>query len=77
MKIIHTILLCSVIYSQVSKGGTPISFKEPLTTSLEMVTIEPVDVQTLLEEDNLAGKNVPFRFGHGTEVSFDLISSGT
>ena len=77
MKIIYTLLISSVIYSQVSKGGTPISFKESLSSSVETVTMESVDVQSLLDEDKLSGKDVPFRFGHGREVSFDLQSSGT
>ena len=77
MKLIYTLLLSSFIYSQVSKGGTPISFKEFLSPSVETVTMESVDVQSLLEEDKLAGKDVPFRFGYGAEVFFDLLSSGT
>ena len=77
MKLIYTLLISSFIYSQVSKGGTPISFKESLSSLLETVTMEWVDVQSLLEEDKLAGKGVPFRFGYGAEVSFDIISSGT
>ena len=77
MKLIYTLLLSSFIYSQVSKGGTPISFKEFLSPSVETVTMESVDVQSLLEEDKLADKDVPFRFGYGAEVFFDLLSSGT
>ena len=78
MKLLYILFITSsLIYSQVSVGGTPISFKKPLSTLMEAVTMESVDVQSLLEEDKLADKDVPFRFGHGIEVSFNLISSGT
>ena len=77
MKLIYALLISSFIYSQVSKGGTPISFKESLSPSVEMVTMESVDVQSLLEEDKENGKDVPFRFGYGFEVSYDLLSNGT
>ncbi|MBH49514.1 MAG: hypothetical protein CMG69_02025 [Candidatus Marinimicrobia bacterium] len=78
MKLFYILCITSsLLYSQISVGGTPISFKKTLSALLETVTMESVDVQSLLEEDKLSGKDVPFRFGHGTEVSFDLISSGT
>ncbi|MDP6684659.1 MAG: T9SS C-terminal target domain-containing protein, partial [Candidatus Marinimicrobia bacterium] len=44
---------------------------------MEIESMEPIDIQALLEEDQEAGKDVPFRFGYGIEVDFDLGSSGT
>ncbi|MDP6685261.1 MAG: T9SS type A sorting domain-containing protein [Candidatus Marinimicrobia bacterium] len=77
MKIVYILLISTFIYSQVSKGGTPISFKESLSPAVELVTMEPFDIASMLEEDKTAGKDVPFRFGHGMEVMYDLLSSGT
>ena len=78
MKSLYTVvIICSLAFCQVSREGTPNSFIHFLPSSIEIIKLHPVDKQALLEEDKLAGKDVPFRFGHGFKVSYDLFSSGT
>ena len=78
MKFFYTLLIfSSITYSQVSKGGTPISFKESLSPSVQTVTMESADVQSLLEEDKLADKDLPFRFGYGMDTNINLNDSGS
>ena len=77
MKIFYTFLFGSILFSQVSQEGIPKSFTQSLPASIGMVSMEPIDIQSLLEEDKQAGKDVPFRFGHGIEVDLDMNLSGT
>ncbi len=78
MKSLYTfVIICSLAFCQVSREGTPKSFIHLLPSSIGMIKLHPVDKQALLEEDKRAGKDVPFRFGHGFKVSYDLFSSGT
>ena len=72
-----SLILSSLIYSQVSEGGTPLSFKEQLRLSVESVKMAAFDIDSLILEDNRADKNTPFRFGYGHDVDYDLVSSGT
>jgi hypothetical protein len=72
------LILCtaSLSYAQISSGGTPPSFSLSLTSTVPTVTMPPVDVQSMLDEDALAGKDVPLRFAAELDVSLNLSSSG-
>ena len=66
--------------SQISQGGSPLSFKNPQvnTGSVPVEIMPKVDVKKLLAEDSLNEiyKDVPWRFGENIPVSFDLNNSG-
>ena len=64
--------------AQVSKDGRPVSFSRVTRTDIRSLATPPIDLQTLLEEDARdAGKEIPFRFGYGFEVDYNLDNSGT
>ena len=68
-------------FSQISKGGYPLSFRNPqgLTDKVAVETMPKIDVKRLLAEDSLndSNKEIPWRFGENIPVSFDLSNSGT
>jgi len=68
-------------FSQISKGGLPLSFQNPqgLTDKVAIETMPKVDVKRLLAEDSINNnyKDIPWRFGENIPVSFDLSNSGT
>ena len=68
-------------YSQISQGGTPLSFQNPLllTSTLVFETMPAVDVARLMAEDanNDLYKDIPWRFGENIAVNYNLGNSGT
>ncbi len=85
MKLVRTLLLTVVLVavlattsrSQISNGGTPISFENPTKAAAPTVTMPSVDVPSLLAEDQQDEKlGVPFRFGYPFDVQYDLANSG-
>ena len=68
----------SIVSGQVSKEGTPYSFKHSVRSDYETVTMpEEVDVDFLLMEDEIAGKDDPLRFGYPFYVEYNLENSGS
>ena len=68
----------SLVSGQVSKEGTPYSFTHSVRNDFEVVTMpDEVDVDILLLEDELAGKDVPLRFGYPFFVEYDMENSGS
>ena len=68
----------SIESGQVSKEGTPYSFKYSVRSDYETVTMpEEVDVDFLLMEDKIAGKDDPLRFGYPFYVEYNLENSGS
>jgi PKD repeat protein len=86
MRFIHAVILGAFLcfsgvgslMAQVSAGGTPVSFTKTMRTTIQSITMPPVDVAALLAEDSLEqAKGVPYRFGYPFEVAYDLQNSGT
>ncbi len=76
MIVIHLVII-NLITAQVSFGGSPISFSNLLTSNIPIVIMPPVDVQALLDIDEVEqAQGLPFRFGFGNEVSYNLDNSG-
>ncbi|MFZ5980768.1 MAG: trypsin-like serine peptidase [Candidatus Zixiibacteriota bacterium] len=76
--ILVILILAAAIPAQVSKGGRPVSFSRITQTSIQSLTMPSIDRQALLDEDARdAGKDIPFRFGYGFEVNYNLDNSGT
>jgi len=72
------IILCSSVYGQVSRGGTPISMNKSLSGDIQTILMDPVDVDAYLAEDAMnQGKDVPYRTGAGFDVHYTLTNSGT
>ncbi len=68
------------LIAQVSAGGRPYTFTNPVADTVHTVIMAPVDVAALLAEDELEaqqGKHVPPRFGYPFEVSLGFDSAGT
>lgn len=68
------------LFSQISAGGTPESWKSdkiPMLTSKEVMS--PVNVDALKAEDAIDAqyKDLPFRFAYGHDVNFTTDNSGT
>ena len=71
------IIVLSALNAQVSVDGTPYSFKYNVRADVSVEVIpDEVDVDALLFEDEVAGKDVPFRFGHPFDVNLNLENSG-
>jgi len=71
---------CAPLSAQVSDGGVPYSFINPMPSSVRGATMAPIDVQKLLGEDSLEAsfeQPVPFRFGYAFDVDLGLGNAGT
>ena len=71
---------CVPSRAQVSEGGVPHSFINPMPSSVRGATMAPIDVQKLLGEDSLEASfehPVPFRFGYAFDVDLGLGNAGT
>ncbi|MEZ5360209.1 MAG: trypsin-like peptidase domain-containing protein [Candidatus Zixiibacteriota bacterium] len=75
-------LLASTAWSQVSDGGTPVSFNKNFAASLSSdiptETMGSIDVAAYLAEDAIeqAEGDVPYRFGAPFDVDYSLDNSG-
>ena len=67
--------------SQISEGGTPVSFSLSIDTkSMPAIVMPPVDVEALLREDaKTRSENTltPFRFGTAIDVDIDIKKMGS
>jgi len=75
--LIVTILISLNGYSQISHGGSPLSFNENLTTA--PVHITPIlDIEPFIEEDKVTDehKDIAWRFGIEQFVNLNLNNSG-
>jgi hypothetical protein len=65
------------LVAQLSYGGSPPTYSNPLQTTVPTVTMAPVDVSKLMDEDALRAKNAgPFRFGAELAVDIGNDNSG-
>ncbi|MDR0295689.1 MAG: hypothetical protein LBH91_05820 [Prevotellaceae bacterium] len=73
-------LINSYAYSQISEGGTPVSFSFDVGKGkIPVLTMPLVDARTLIEEDEkliTEDTQRPFRFGYAIDVDIDLKKSG-
>ncbi|MCZ6597337.1 MAG: IPT/TIG domain-containing protein, partial [Planctomycetota bacterium] len=76
LALIAAVVLQGRAGAQLTAGGTPPSLIHSLAAEVPTVDLEPLDVETLLAEDALAGKNEPFRFGDVIDVELGLDDSG-
>ena len=68
-----------LLLAQVSEGGTPYSFSNTIPGNIPTVTMEAVDVEALLAEDEAEmqqAEPVPHRFGYPFEVDLGLDNAG-
>jgi hypothetical protein len=68
------------LLGQVSEGGIPYSFSNPITGNIHTIPMGRVNVDSLLAEDEAEAKQgiaVPFRFGFPFEVDLGLNNAGT
>ena len=75
--IIMYLVFINLITAQVSFGGSPKSFSNLLSYKVPKVIMPPVNVHALLQIDSVEqAQGLPFRFGFGNEVSYNLDNSG-
>lgn len=79
---IAIVLMCIVnlAQSQISQGGIPYTFSNPITDSIATIAMDSVDVVSLLAEDEIEaqqGTPVPYRFGYSFKVSLGLDNAGS
>lgn len=75
------LLACCIVgnmHAQVSAGGTPVSFSKTfLGDAVPVVAMEPLDVATLIAEDETGNvKGNAFRFGKDIDVDLNLNNAG-
>ncbi len=80
--VVISVMLClsRPLLAQVSEGGKPYTFSNPVADSILTIRMESIDVASLLAEDALEaqqGKHVSPRFGYPFEVNMGLDSAGT
>ncbi|MBN1251316.1 MAG: T9SS type A sorting domain-containing protein [Bacteroidales bacterium] len=63
-------------YSQISKGGLPISFGYKLNNKTEVFYTPEFDYAKMIEEDKTPSKSKPFRFGKTHAVKLNPENSG-
>lgn len=65
-------------YTQISHGGSPLSFDNPTLQSIEYNVMQDIDLERLRREDkeNQGRKDMPFRFGENIMVDFDIKMHG-
>lgn len=70
-----------VSLSQISQGGSPLSFQNPQLIQSDLIfeTMPVVDVERLQAEDaiNDLNKEIPWRFGENIAVNFNTSNSGS
>ncbi|MFH1320189.1 MAG: PKD domain-containing protein [Bacteroidota bacterium] len=78
--IFTTLLFTPKLFSQISEGGTPISFLKhiQLVNNIPTEVMPWVDVPVLLQEDSINDqhKDIPWRFGYNIPVNLNLQNSG-
>jgi len=77
--IAFTYLSTHTVLAQISHGGKPYSFTNDLPDDVPVVTMQTVDVQALLAEDQAErqqNRPVPLRFAVAHEVDIDVKSAG-
>jgi lysyl endopeptidase len=80
MAVITMVLVSQPLQAQISYGGQPYSFANPVQPNLTPVVLSPVDVATLLKEDEAErrqGKHIPPRYGAPIEVDLGIDNNGT
>jgi len=76
--IVCIIFICQTTYSQISKGGVPVSFAEVTNEdTINIIQMPIVNVDSLLTADSLEeGETKPFRFGYAIDVNLNLKEVG-
>ena len=67
-----------ILNAQINIGGKPYTFSNSLRSEIQNILLQPLDLKTLKEEDDLESqqKDIPFRFGKAIDVNFDFNNSG-
>lgn len=66
------------MYSQLNTGGEPNSFKKQLAKQIPVKVMPSIEISKLKKEDESDAKDgLPYRFGYGFEVEFNLKNSGS
>ena len=76
--VLFFLLLSEIVLSQISEGGSPLSFYERVSTSFQEVFITPPDLNILAEEDAKQLKDGSgYRFAVLLPVNLNINNSGT
>lgn len=74
------LLVCFMSASaQLERTGTPVSWNQGLTLSIENEWLSEANVPALLQEDELSidDRSVPYRFAYAKEVNWNMVNSGS
>ena len=64
-------------FAQISSSGKPYSFSHSVAKSVDIKRMPQINVNSLLEEDKITPKDLPYRFGYGFDVNYNLENSGS
>jgi type IX secretion system substrate protein/trypsin len=76
--ILLLVMFCSsYTFAQINSGGQPYSFKNMIAKLVETKNMSRFDIGALIKEDETASKDLPYRFGYGFDVDYNLKNSGS
>jgi hypothetical protein len=66
------------LYAQLDRAGTPVSWNQELTLSIENELVGQANVDELLQEDELElnDRSAPYRFAYAKPVNWNMLNSG-
>lgn len=71
------VLFSCHVFAQMSEPVPPYSFSHSVTSNIQTITMPKVNVDSLLEQDRISGKNVPYHFGYAFDRSYEFHQYGT
>lgn len=72
------LILSTNLQSQISQGGTPLSFKKDIRDNIDNVFVSPPDMEKVREENKYFEKNAQmWRVSELSDVDFNMKNSGT
>lgn len=72
-----SLALAPSLHAQISFGGSPPTYSNPIATPVPTITMPAVDVDAMLDQDRLRAKNAgPFRFGAELPADIGLDNAG-
>jgi hypothetical protein len=77
--VILFVFLCALAFGQSDRTGTPVSWNQQLSLSIEQEWVEEVNVTSLLAEDIIQEnvRTLPYRFAYAKAVAWTMENSGS
>ena len=75
--IIISMIFMSALFSQTVIEGTPYSFKNEVSNTIQDVVMPQFDVDAMLLEDEEASSGTPFRYGKIFDVDYNMDNIGS